>query len=384
MKRGAMSEGLHCDLESRSTVDLRKTNVGVYAEHPTTDVICLAYAFGSAEPEIWLPPQPCPPKIAEHVVSGGLVYAWNCNFERVMWREILSPRYGFPMLQIEQCRCVMAQAYALALPGALENAAIVLGLSQLKDDAGKRLMLRMCRPRQPKKNEKPGLCWWDDPADLARLVDYCKNDVVVERAIFDRLLPLNDIEQKVWQLDARINDRGVYIDVELCHAANKIVDQTVRKLNQELAQITDYEVRGLSNTAELIRFVRKHGIDADSIAKDKVIDLLIRDDLPAAVRRALEIRQEGAKTSVAKINAMLARRQADGRMRYNLQYHGAGTGRWAARGAQLQNLPRPSMKGDLSRVIDDLMLGDAEVIEVLHGPPLSVVSDCIRGMIAAP
>ena len=94
----------------------------------------------------------------------------------------------------------------------------------------------------------------------------------------------------------RINDRGVYIDEKLCNAANKIVDQTTSKLNQELARITDYEVSRLSNTSELIRFVRKHGFDADSVAKDKVIDLLVRDDLPLVLRRALEIRQEGAKT----------------------------------------------------------------------------------------
>ena len=143
-------------------------------------------------------------------------------------------------------------------------------------------------------------------------------------------------------------------------------------------------MRGVSNVAELIRFVRKHGIDADSVAKDQIIDLLIRDDLPPAVRRALEIRQEGAKTSTAKINAMLARRQADGRMRGNLQYHGASTGRWSARGAQLQNLPRPTMtKAEITRAIDDLMLGDAEVMELIYGRPLSVVSDSIRGMITA-
>ena len=148
--------------------------------------------------------------------------------------------------------------------------------------------------------------------------------------------------------------------------------------------MTDYGVRGVSNVAELIGFVRKHGIDADSVAKDQVIDLLVRDDLPPAVRRALEIRQEGAKTSTAKINAMLARRQADGRCRGGLQYHGASTGRWAARGIQLQNLPRPTMaKAEIIRAIDDLMLGDAEAVDLIHGRPLTVVANSLRGMITA-
>lgn len=374
---------LHIDVETRSALDLQASNAYCYFDHETTDLWCAAYAFGSTEPKLWFPGQPCPPAIVEHVEAGGLVYAWNAQFERLAWRRLLGPKYGWPVPKLEQYRCVMAQSYAMALPGKLEHAAIVLGLSQMKDDLGYRLMMKMCRPQQPKKNEKPGLYWHDDPADLIRLGQYCQQDVRTEVAIFERLLPLNETEQQTWFLDQRINDRGVYIDADLCNAANKIVDQTTKKLNQELTRITDYEVRALSNTAEIIRFVRKHGIDADSVAKDQVIDLLIRDDLPPVVRRVLEIRQEGAKTSTAKINAMLARRQADSRMRGNLQYHGASTGRFSARGAQLQNLPRPSMKGDLSQVIDDLMLGDAEVIEVLHGPPLSIVSDCIRGMIRA-
>jgi DNA polymerase len=98
----------------------------------------------------------------------------------------------------------------------------------------------------------------------------------------------------------------------------------------------------------------------------------------------LELRKEAAKTSTAKIKKMLEMRAADGRMRGNLQYHGAGTGRWAARGAQLQNLPRPKIK-DVPAAIDTIMsTGNAELISILHGPPLSIVSDCIRGMIAAP
>ncbi len=376
---------LHLDVESRSAVDLKKSNAYVYFDDLSTDLWCAAYAFGDGEPELWFPGQPCPPRIAEHVTAGGLILAYNAAFERLAWRKLLGPKYGWPVPDLRQYRCVMAQAYAMALPGKLEHAAAALGIAEQKDLVGGRLMLKMSRPRAPRKNEPPGLYWHDDPGDVARLADYCAQDVRTEIAAYNRLPPLSAAEQETWFLDQEINDRGIYIDQPLCDAANRVIAETTKRLNDEMRRVTDGAVRGVSNTGELTAFLRYHGVDADSVAKDQVINLLVRDDLPAAVRRALELRQEGSKTSTAKINAMLARRQADGRMRGNLQYHGAGTGRWAARGAQLQNLPRPSIKAKhLPAVIADLMEADVDRIDMLHGPPLSVVSDCIRSMIAAP
>ncbi len=376
---------LHLDVETRSTTDLRKTNAYIYFDDPNTDIWCAAYAFGDEEPKLWVPGEPCPGAIAKHVEAGGLVVAWNAMFERLAWRQILGPRYGWPVPKLEQYRCAMVQAYAMGLPGRLDHAAGALGIEQRKDDDGHRVMLQLCQPRRPRKGEthtKP--VWWDDPDKIARLGRYCQQDVRTEIAVFNRLPSLRESEQQLYFLDARMNDRGVYIDVPLCNAASKIVERTTAKLNDELMRVTDCDVRGVSNTAEFIRFVKRRGLDASSIAKDKVIELLIRDDLTPDVRRALEIRQEGAKTSTAKIGAMLVRRQHDGRMRGNLQFHGTGTGRWAARGAQLQNLPRPVLQGGLSLVITDLRKGDAGYIEIMYGPPLTVVSDCIRGMVAAP
>lgn len=374
---------LHLDVESRSAVDLKKSNAYVYFDDLSTDLWCAAYSFGDEEPQLWFPGQPCPPRIAEHVTTGGLICCWNAAFERLAWRNLLSSKYGWPVPDLRQYRCAMAQAYALSLPGKLEHAAAALGIAAQKDMVGHRLMLRMSRPRAPRKSEPPDLYWHDDPADVARLADYCVQDVRTEVAAYNRMPPLSPAEQEVWFLDQEINDRGCYVDKALCDSANRVVAETTKRLSAEMYRVTDGAVRGVSNVADLTAFVRRHGVDATSLAKDQLVDLLVRDDLPLAVRRALEIRQEGSKTSTAKISAMLARRQSDGRMRGNLQYHGAGTGRWAARGAQLQNLPRPSIKGNLNAVVADLLEADVEKIDVVHGPPLSVVSDCIRSMIAA-
>lgn len=376
---------LHLDLETRSDVDLRRTNAYIYFESPHTDVWCAAYAFGDDEPEIWVPGEPCPAPIVEHVRSGGLIAAWNATFERLAWREILGPRYGWPVPELSQYRCVMAAAYAVGLPGKLENAAGALGLEERKDIDGARVMMQLAQPRRARKGEDPnGVHWWHDPEKLRRLYAYCLQDVRTEQAVHRRIPPLREQEQAYWEMDARMNDKGVLIDAALCNKAKVIVKAATTRLNAEMASVTDWKVRGVSNVGELIAFIKANGLDADSVAKDQVIELLIRDDLKPAVRRALEIRQEGSKTSTAKIDAMLTRRQRDGRMRGNLQFHGANTGRWAARGAQLQNLPRPAQAHLVPDMIDDILAGaDDELMAALYGPPLSAVSDCIRGMVIA-
>lgn len=370
---------LHIDFETRSTIDLRDAGVHDYARHPSTDLWCAAYAFDDEDPEVWLPPDPMPKRLRDHVEQGGEIRAFNAQFERVLWREVLTPRYGWAMPALEQFHCVMARAYALSLPGDLGGAAAAVGIEAQKDGAGQRLMMQMCRPRSTAP-----LRWWDQSDKLDRLIAYCKQDVVVERELDKRLLQLSPSEIRIYHLDQRINDRGVLIDRNLCEQSIKVVKATQEKLDFEMHQLTQGRVGACSNVEELKRWIGAQGVNVESLAKAALLELL-DNDLPDKVRRALELRQEAAKTSTAKIRQMLNRSAVDGFMRGNLQYHGAGTGRWAARGAQLQNLPKPT-KG---RKVDDTMLrvlrsGDARAVEMFYGAPLSVVADCIRPMIMAP
>lgn len=385
---------LHLDVESRSACDLTKHNAYVYFDDPTTDLWLAAWSFDNDEPEVWWPGEPCPAPIVEHVRSGGPIAAWNAAFERLAWNKILGPRYGWPVPTLEQFRCVMVEAYAMALPGKLEKAAVALGLEERKDQSGKLIMLQMSKPRRPRKGEPDGLYWVTDREKLAKLAEYCLQDVRTEVACYNRLLRLRDDELALYHLDARMNDLGVHIDEALCHAALSVVEQATKKLDAKIREATDWAVRGISNTGELTAWIRKLGLDAESVAKDALADLLMRDDLPPNVREALYLRQEGAKVSTAKIPKMLGNRQCDGRMRGNIQFHGAATGRDAARGAQLQNLPRPAIKVTES-VIADVMRGSAAYLDMVYGevfppeantPPtnaMSIVSDCIRGMITA-
>lgn len=391
-----MSErALHIDVETYSVVDLPKTNAYVYFDHPSTNLWCAAWAFDNDEPKLWFPGDPCPDEIFDHVIGGGLIFGWNVAFERLAWRKLLTAKYGWPEPDLEQYRCVMAAAYAVGLPGKLERCAPALKLEQEKDQVGASLMMRMCRPRKARKDEDPSKTyWWDEPEKIARLGLYCQDDVRTETAIHSRIPMLPRSEQAVWFLDQRANDLGTYVDEHLCLAGRTVVEHAQKRLDAEMKTVTDYDVRGISNVAELVAFCRKKGVDAESVKKDELADMLVRDDLPADVRRALEIRQEGSKTSTAKIAKLLATRQSDGRMRGNLQYHGATTGRWAARGAQLQNLPRPALKVNQD-LIEDLLTADAEWLDMVYGrsfpphentppiSPMSVVSDCIRSMVTA-
>ncbi len=378
---------LTIDFETRSPVDIRKTGVYPYATHPDTDVWCAAFAVDDGPVELWTPRDPVPKAIADHVRAGHTLAAWNANFEIAIWTHILAPRYGWPLPRLEQWRCSMVAAYAMSLPGALENAAGAIGLDIGKDQSGKRLMLTMAAPRRPRKGEPGGLYWWDDAERRERLYAYNKTDVEVERAIRARLVALRPSEQALWHLDQRINSRGVYVDKALCLKAKDLVAHVANQLNREMAIATDWAVTACSNINDLKTFVRGHGVDTDALDREAIEEILARKDIPDAVRRPLELRHEAGKASVAKINALLHGLSDDGRARGMMQFHAASTGRWAGRRFQPQNIKRSEI-ADVDGAIDVILNNPpakaAALLDILYGQPLSVVGDCLRGMICAP
>lgn len=367
------------DFETRSAVDLRKTGAYVYAEDPSTDLWCIAYAFGDEPIEMWLPGQAIPPWLKAHVEAGGELVAHNSAFERVIWWAILTPRYGWPRPKTEQFRCTMAGAMAMSLPGSLEKAAAAVGLEARKDMSGHRVMLQASRPR---KIEADGtLIWWDDAERQDKLRLYCRNDVEVERQLDKRLARLSPYETKIFHLDAKINDRGVRVDLALCRAAQRVIEHHSKLLDAEMREVTGFEVNSCDAVQQLVRWLRKQGVDTSSVSKETVVDLL-GEDLPPDAERALKLRQEAAKASTAKIAALIARTSPDGRMRGNLCYHGASTGRWAGRGAQLQNLPKATM-AVTEQDIANLRTGDPVLIGMLYDRPLTLVADCIRSTLVS-
>lgn len=385
-----MAEKLHADFESRSTVDLLKVGLDNYAKHPTTDIWCMSFAFNDEDVDLWTPGEMLPQRVVDHIESGGLLYGHNVNFEWTIWNEIGVKRYSWPELKIEQCRCTMAMAYAMALPGALEKVAAAVGLDHRKDMKGHRLMLQMSKPRRIDPGDT--IIWWDDPDRLKRLYAYCIQDTVVEREVEKRLVPLSKSEQAVWFLDQKINARGVPVDIPTIKAALNIVAYEKERLDAEMVRVTDGWVSATSNTNRLNDWLVERGVKKPKgVAKQILVDLLERDDIPKNCRQTILLRQEAGKTSTAKMDTMIKAASADGRVRGTMQYHGAATGRWAGRRIQPHNFPRPTFSTeeteDILSIVSDSIdtLGErVQRMSMLYGPPMDCLSSSLRGLIQAP
>src|SRR5262249_8877140 len=177
-----------------------------------------------------------------------------------------------------------------------------------KDRTGQRLMMMMAKPRKPHKDEAPGLYWFDDEARLQQLYDYCKKDVEVERELYLQLQPLIPDELKLWQLDCIINARGFHFDRKLAEAARKIARALGPELNAELAQLTAGAVSSIHQVAKLKNWLAAQGCTTKALDKAAIEELLGSKQVPATVRRVLELRQGGAQAAAKKIDALLARR----------------------------------------------------------------------------
>jgi len=377
---------LHIDFETRSTLELPEVGVHKYATHASTDIWCMGWAFDDEEPAIWTPGVAPWPAIIHHVRDGGLVTAHNAAFELQIWNNIMVPRYGWPVLKPSQVRCSMACCYAMALPGSLEKAAAAVGIQQQKDLKGGRLTLQMSRPKGFDLLGDP--IWWDDEDKRQTLYEYCQQDVRVEQALGARLLPLSPDEQALWELDYAINERGLYLDQPAIISAMAIIEREQRRLEGEIRRRTESAVGSPAEVAALTRWVRGQGVELDGLAKSDVVELLHRDELPAHVRAVLRIRQEYAKTSTAKLNRMRDAASADGRIRFTMQYHGAGTGRWAGRRIQPHNLPRSTVSHEaIEEMLDYIPTTtperSIEWLDLYYGEPMSMISNCLRGLICA-
>lgn len=367
------------DFETRSAVELTKTGVYVYADDPSTDIWCVAYAFDNEDPKVWVPGDEIDTRLEDYIVEGGKLRAWNANFERVIWNKIMVKRYKWPRTRLKQWHCTMAQASAMGLPRSLGQAAQVLGVDEQKDQTGRALMMRMARPRRANKDGT--YTWWDVADKKEALIAYCRQDVKTEVSVAEALSEMHHLERVIYRLDQVVNDRGIMLDRDLLRRVRELADTSRDEIDAEIARLTRGEVTGATKGIDLVKWLNKYDVKTKSVDKAAVAKLLNENPPHPTIRRVLELRRDGAKSSTAKLDSMDKAACADDRMRGLLVYHGAATGRWSGKLVQPQNFPRPAKKqSELNEIIAKLK-ADQDVSD--HGAGTQIASDLLRSMLVA-
>lgn len=328
---------LWLDIETYSPVDLAKSGVYKYTEHPDWRILMCSWALGDGAVQR-AEGHEAILKIPGLFDRKVLKIAHNASFERVNLSRLKSRGRG-KFLPPEQFFDTAALARAWGLPASLKDFALAMGAEE-KDEAGTRLINLFSKPNRRgervKKEEKP--------EDWAAFGAYCDQDVETMRdaaKMLGRGFPRG--ERAVYEADQRINDRGVRVDVELARAAERCFKDNRAEALKEIEKIAG--VDNGNSVAQLRAWLKSRGVDTEDLRKDTVKDLL-EGEIPDDVRRVLTLRQECAVSAAAKFTAAIRATNDDGRLQGTMQYFGASTGRFAGRLIQFQNLARDGFKAE--------------------------------------
>ncbi len=369
---------LSIDIESYSSIDIKKAGLHRYAQSPDFQILLFAYSFDGAPVTVidLAQGEQLTPELVEALQDPDIIKrAWNAPFEQYC----LSKFYHTP---IDQWRDSMMHALYCGYPAALGAAAVALGLPEdkRKMSVGMSLIRTFCVPTKPSKANgyRTRTLPHHEPEKWQLFKSYNAQDVVTEMEIENRLnaFPVPEQEQQLWVLDQQINARGVRVDMDLVNAALAIDEVMTAELTNEAVHLS-----GLNNpksVKQLTKWLEEEtGEEIDNLRKDTVKDLIKSAD-EGAVKRMLEIRQELSKTSVKKYTAMRGAVGTDGRIRGLLQFYGANrTGRWTGRLVQVQNLPRNYLEtlGFARQLVKDQKL---DALKIIYGNVPDTLSQLIR------
>jgi DNA polymerase bacteriophage-type len=359
-------ELLWIDLETRSQCDLVAHGLMRYAQDPTTQVICMSYAFNGGVVKTWFAEDgPFPQEVLQHILSGGTMYAHNAAFERHLFDYVLSNDYNFKPPKLEQWRCSAARAMAHGLPAALGKICRALALPLQKQAEGTRLIKWYSAPNF--KTE-----WAAEDKQLMQ--DYCEMDVMTMRQFCSVLRELEDSEWAQYYATERMNDRGVPLQIPFAEAAMRYSEEVKKDVNERIQAHTGGEVRGalarksrdkwlferITDEQKKLLVVHKDGVKKYSLDKEHRGHLAAAPNLNPEAARLLELMEEAGGSAVSKYKAM-ANTHVDGRVYGSLIWNGAGaTGRYSSKGLQLQNFRRDVLD-DPEPAIADIIAG--KVIE---------------------
>lgn len=377
-----MRHHLNIDIETYSDVDITKSGLYKYVQSPNFQVLLFAYSFDGAPVEIVDLAQGEELNLAliEALFNPAVTkHAYNAAFEWYCLSKYLNI-LDDPISWLQQWECTMFHGLYCGYPAGLGASAKALGLPQdkQKDTAGKALIKYFCVPCKPSRvngNRTRNLPH-HDPDRWSLFSDYCKQDVVVEMELEKRLsgFPVPDLEQHYWRLDQQMNARGIRVNTDLIDSAIFCNDMIMEELKDEAVKIT-----GLANpnsAAQLGDWLNAQGVTVDNLQKATVAELLTTTS--GDPKRVLEIRQESAKTSVKKYQAMVNTVGHDGRIRGLLQFYGANrTGRWAGRFVQMQNLPRNYLD-TLDHARNCVIYKNIDALKIVYGNIPDTLSQLIR------
>ncbi len=362
---------LHADFETRSWVDLISQGAHVYATDPTTEVLMLSHGLEDTPIELWTPEQPFPSYIKDHIHSGGMIAAFNAQFERLIFWYVLCNDFDVPVPKLEQFYCVAAQSRANNLPGNLEDCARFIGGRHQKDRRGKELIKLFCIPTAH-GTFNDGTT---HPAEWAEFCQYCIDDTEAERDISKHMRPLTQSEQEDYWANEHINERGLLVDRDLAVAAQQYANAEQSDLIERIKQLTNRQIlkaRGKFITQWVYESlpdddVRRHmhvykgGEQKLTFDKNARERLLSEPEIVPHVREVIECSDFAQASSTGKFLAMEKRADPDDdRVRCSYILNGAGsTGRYSARGLQTHNLPRKGYEREIADEIRRRMLTGA-------------------------
>lgn len=371
---------LSIDLETYSDQSLAKTGVYRYVESPDFEILLFAYSVdGGPVQQIDLA---CGEKIPSEILCAleddkVTKWAFNANFERICLSRFL----GYPTgdyLEPDSWKCSMVWAAYMGLPLSLEGVGAVLGLEKQKLAEGKDLIKYFCQPCAPTKSngQRTRNLPKHAPDKWLTFKKYNIRDVETEMSIQARLskYPVPDSVWEEYHLDQEINDRGVGLDMELVRQAIQMDGRSRSELTQAMKELTSLD--NPNSVQQMKQWLADNGVETDTLGKKAVAELL--KTAPQQLQKVLTLRQQLAKSSVKKYQAMETAVCADGRARGMFQFYGANrTGRWAGRIIQMQNLPQNHLD-DLTEARGLVRAGGFDALEMLYEDVPDTLSQLIR------
>ena len=379
---------LSLDLETYSSFDLGKSSVYRYVESPDFDILLLGYCVDGGEVQVvdLAQGEQVPPEVIDALTDARVCkWAFNAQFERVCLSQWLR-RNGYPLrnehyaapddpcmayLNPAGWHCTMVWSAYLGLPLSLKDVGAALGLDKQKLTEGKELIRYFCVPGKDGTRRMPASA----PEKWATFRAYNLRDVETEMAIQERLRKY-PVPEEVWSqyhLDQQINDRGIGVDRTLVRGAIGIDKRSREELTARLQELTMLD--NPNSVQQMKDWLAANGLQTDTLGKKQVAELL--KTAPEPLKSVLVLRQQLAKSSVKKYQAMENAVCADGRVRGCFQFYGARTGRWAGRNIQLQNLPQNKM-ADLEQARSLVRAGDYDSVRLLYDSTPDVLSQLIR------